>query len=425
MSDGAQTKQTFQAVKGTKDVLPDVAPYYQLVEEKARELFALYGYREIRTPILESTELFARSVGQASDIVVSKQMYTFTDPGNRSNTMRPEGTAGVVRALIESGAFKETSQQKVFYMGPMFRYERPQKGRLRQFTQIGMECFGISHPAADAETIILSTELLKAVGFRDISVKLNNIGDHDCRRAYNEALRQAIATGTKWCPQCRERAAINPMRVFDCKVPECKELTADLPSVIDFLNPTSQRHHRSVCEILDAVGVPIELDTELVRGLDYYSQTVFEVVHNGLGAQNAMLGGGRYDYLVEELGGPPTPGVGMSIGLERLILAMQASEIKPPPPPAPEYYLLALDDDSIITVSRLAALARRHGNRVAFDCQPRSARAGLKAADRSGAAAAIIIGTSELERKVAQWKNLENGEQMELTLEEIERNLIE
>lgn len=425
MSENAAAKQMIQAVKGTKDVLPDEARYFQFVENAARELFARYGYREIRTPVLEPTELFARSVGEASDIVVSKQMYTFTDPGDRSNTMRPEGTAGVVRALVENGTFKETSQQKVFYIGPMFRYEKPQKGRLRQFTQIGVEFFGVPHPAADAEVIILSAELLKAVGFRDISVKINNIGDRECRRAYNEILRAAITEAKGWCPQCLQRAGINPMRVFDCKVEACAELVRALPSVFDHLNEASRDHAQFVCEILDAAQVPIELDTDLVRGLDYYSQTVFEVVNTGLGSQNAMLGGGRYDYLVEELGGPPTPGVGMSIGLERLIMAMQAAGIEPPPARRPDFYMLALDNESMVTVSRLAGLARQHGHHVVFDCQPRSARAGMKAADRCGAAAGIIIGAAELERRVAQWKNLESGEQVELSLDEVERNLRE
>ncbi len=423
MSDSPTPKGSIQAVKGTMDVLPAAAPPYQFVEQTARELFPLYGYGEIRTPILEPTELFARSVGEASDIVVSKQMYTFTDPGDRLNTMRPEGTAGVVRALIEAGTFKETSQQKVFYIGPMFRYEKPQKGRLRQFTQIGIEFFGVDHPAADAEIVTLSWELLRGVGFRDLVVKLNNIGDRESRQAYNDALRAAIAAQDGWCEQCRQRAALNPMRVFDCKVESCRERVAKLPRVVDSLNERSRSHHETVCRLLDAAGVAWELDPELVRGLDYYSQTVFEVVQGGLGAQNAVLGGGRYDYLVEELGGPPTPGVGMSIGLERLILAMEANGIAPPAQEPPEFYLLAMDEASLVEVGRLAHLSRKNGNRTAFDCQPRSARAGMKAANRTGAQVAIIMGEDELSRRVVQWKNLQSGEQVELSLTEAENNL--
>ena len=227
---GRQDRTAIQAIRGTKDIFGPEMRAFQFVEEKARELFALYGYSEIRTPVLEATELFARSVGEASDIVVSKQMYTFTDPGDRSNTMRPEGTAGVVRALVECGAFKETSQQKVWYTGPMFRYEKPQKGRLRQFTQIGVEFFGVAHPGADAEIVILSAQLLRAIGFTDLTVKVNNIGDRESRAAYNSALRDAIAGATGWCEQCVERARVNPMRVFDCKVDGCQALVAKLPA---------------------------------------------------------------------------------------------------------------------------------------------------------------------------------------------------
>jgi histidyl-tRNA synthetase len=424
MSDEARQDRTvIQAIRGTKDIFGDEARAFQFVEAAARELFALYGYSEIRTPVLEATELFARSVGEASDIVVSKQMYTFTDPGDRSNTMRPEGTAGVIRALVECGAFKETSQQKVWYTGPMFRYEKPQKGRLRQFTQIGAEFFGVAHPGADAEIIILSAQLLRQLGFTDLVVKVNNIGDRESRAAYNAALREAIAAGSAWCEQCAERARVNPMRVFDCKVEACQGLVAKLPRVRDFLNEASQAHDQTVQGLLAAAGVPYEMDTGLVRGLDYYSQTVFEVVSGAIGAQNAVLGGGRYDYLVEELGGPATPGVGMSIGVERLVLAMEAAAIQPPPDPKPEFYLLALDEESLPTVARLALKARTARTRVVFDCQPRSARAGLKAANRVGATAAILIGSDELERGVGQWKNLEGGEQVELSLAEIESNL--
>ncbi len=422
-----------QAIRGMKDVLPEESRYYQWVERTARELFELYGYREIRTPVLEPTELFQRSVGDSSDIVVSKQMYTFVDPGERSNTLRPEGTAGVVRALIESGRLKEASQQKLYYIGPMFRYEKPQKGRLRQFTQIGIEFFGVDHPAADAEVITLCTHLLHKLGFKGVTTRLNNIGCRECRQAYNEALRAAIAElvadqeegAPAWCDLCQQRAQVNPMRVFDCKVEECRVLAAKLPKIADHVCETCARHAERLAGLLDAAGVSYALAPDLVRGLDYYTRTVFEIEQGGLGAQNAVIGGGRYDNLVEDLGGPPTPAVGMSIGLERLVLALQAAELEPPPPRDVEFYILALDEAAVARAFELAEYARMHEVPVAFDCMPRSARAGLRAANKCGARVALIIGQDELGRGVCQWKNLESGEQVELTFEEIERNLRE
>lgn len=425
--------QTIQAIRGMRDVFPDEARYFQWVEDTARELFELYGYREIRTPVLEPTELFARSVGDSSDIVVSKQMYTFVDPGERSNTLRPEGTAGVVRALVESGRLKEGSQHKLYYVGPMFRYEKPQKGRLRQFTQIGIEFFGVGHPAADAEVITLCTHFLHKLGFRGVTTKLNNIGCRECRRAYNETLRRAMAELMEnqlegepaWCDLCQQRAVVNPLRVFDCKVEECRVLASKLPKISDSVCETCARHAERLAGLLDAAGVSYTLAPELVRGLDYYTRTVFEIEQGGIGAQNAVIGGGRYDHLVEDLGGPATPAVGMSIGVERLVLAMQAAELMPPPEPEVEFYILALDEVAVSKAFELAEHARMHNIPVWFDCQPRSARAGLRAADKSGARVALILGADEIQRGVCQWKNLESGEQVELTLEQIERNLVE
>ncbi|MCX7964436.1 MAG: histidine--tRNA ligase [Candidatus Sumerlaea chitinivorans] len=433
MGETEQVQRTIQAIRGTKDVLPAESRAYQWVEETARKLFEAYGYREIRTPILEPTELFVRSVGEASDIVVSKQMYTFTDPGERSNTLRPEGTAGVARALIESGLLKETSQQKLYYIGPMFRYEKPQKGRLRQFTQIGIEFFGVAHPAADAEIITICDRFLRKLGFPQVTTRLNNIGCKECRRAYNERLREEIAKlgasagegEPQWCEQCLRRAELNPMRVFDCKLEDCQKLAAKLPKIADAVCDTCTRHAERLAGLLDSVGIHYELAPELVRGLDYYTRTVFEIVHGGLGAQNAVIGGGRYDDLIEELGGPPTPAVGMSIGVERLLLALEANEIEPPPPPEVEFYILALDEEALDVAFRLAEHARTNNVPVIFDCQPRSARAGLKAANKAGARVALIIGADEVQRQVVQWKNLESSEQVELELAEVERNLTE
>jgi histidyl-tRNA synthetase len=413
-------KQTIQSIRGMEDVLPEEAAYFQYLEATARRVFGRAQYREIRTPLLEPTELFARSAGDSSDIVVSKQMYTFLDPGERSNTLRPEGTAGVVRALIEHGVLKETAQQKLFYAGPMFRYEKPQKGRLRQFNQIGIEVFGVAHAAADAEIIVLCVEFLRAVGFRDVCVKLNNLGDREDRQAYNARLREALAGGAAdgWCPQCVERARVNPMRVFDCKEERCRALAAGLPAVGDFLGEAARAHFAVLRSLLEACEVPHEIAPDLVRGLDYYSRTVFEIVQGGLGAQNAVVGGGRYDDLVEELGGPPTPGVGMSIGVERLILAMKSLGLAPPAEGPPVAIVLALDEAAMPAAFRLASVARAEGATVALDLQPRSPKAGLKAANRLGVGVAIIIGADEAARGVAQWKDLAVGTQTEVPLPE-------
>jgi histidyl-tRNA synthetase len=422
MSEKAASKlPILQAIKGMEDLLPAEAARYAHLESTARQLFSAYGYGEIRTPVLEPTELFARSVGDASDVVVSKQMYTFIDPGERSNTLRPEGTAGVVRALIEHGAFKEQPQQKVFYIGPMFRYERPQKGRLRQFHQIGTEFFGVAHPAADVEVIALCDTYLRKLGFTTILTKVNNIGCRECRAAYNAMLRETIlgATDSQWCEQCLQRARVNPMRVFDCKVPKCNELVAALPRMSAYLCEGCKTHFAEVIRLLDAAGIPYELDESLVRGFDYYTRTVFEVMQGNIGAQSAVLGGGRYDYLVEELGGPSTPGVGFGIGMERLLLAMEANKIGFPQAEQPEVYALAMDDESLPAVFAYVQRARSAGKRVAFDCQPRSPKAGLKAANRLGAQTAIIVGKDEFARGVAQKKTLSTGEQAEVPLNEL------
>lgn len=409
---------TIQSIKGMEDLLPADAAKFRHIEHTARDIFGQFHYGEIRTPILESTDLFARTAGEASDIIVSKQMYTFTDAGDRSNTMRPEGTAGVVRAMVQHGAFKELPIHKLYYMGPMFRYERPQKGRLRQFHQVGVEFFGVAHPSADAEIISLCDQLLKALGFQNIVTKVNTIGCPDCRKAYNERLRQAILdTPDGWCPQCIERARVNPMRVFDCKVPACGELVKKLPRVNESVCGECKAHFDQVVALLDAAGIAHEPDDNLVRGFDYYTRTVFEVMQGNIGAQSAILGGGRYDGLVSELGGPQVPAVGMGIGMERLILAMEANGIAFPDPPPVDYYALALDEESIGAVSELVNRLRAGGKSVAFDCQPRGMKPGLKSANRANAREILIVGSNERERGIAQRKNLETGEQTEVALD--------
>lgn len=419
-TDKRKKTAALKALKGMEDILPEQALKFQHVEQTARELFDCYGYGEIRTPLLERTELFARSAGEASDIMVSKQMYTFTDEGDRSNTLRPEGTAGVVRAMIEHGAFKVLPIHKLYYTGSMFRYEQPQKGRQRQFNQIGIEFFGVASAAADVEVISLCDQLLKKLGFQNIITKINTIGCPDCRKAYNEKLRAAILEKPEgWCEQCIERARVNPMRVFDCKVPHCAELVASLPRVNESVCGECRSHFEQVIAMLNAAGIAYEADDSLVRGFDYYTRTVFEVMQGNIGAQSAILGGGRYDGLVGELGGPATPAVGMGIGLERLILAMEANGISFPDAPRPDFYALAMDEESLADVSSLVHNLRGNGVRVAFDCQPRGMNAGLKAANRYHAREILILGSNERERGIILRKNLETGEQTETTIADL------
>lgn len=397
-----------------EDLLPETTRKFRHIEDTARRVFTGYGYGEIRTPILEPTELFARAAGEASDIMVSKQMYTFDDPGERSNTMRPEGTAGVVRAMVESGAFKELPIHRLYYTGPMFRYEKPQKGRLRQFHQVGVEFFGVAHPAADAEVITLCYQFLTELGFNDIITKINTIGSMEDRRQYNQTLRDTIqANPGGWCEQCRQRALINPMRVFDCKVEACNKLTESLPRITESVSEESRAHFQQVTALLDAANVPYEIESSLVRGFDYYTHTVFEVIQSNIGAQSAILGGGRYDGLVEELGGPAVPAVGMGIGMERLILSMEAAGIGFPAAPAVDYYALAMDAEALPAIFEVVYALRRAGKTVAFDCQPRTMKAGFKAANRVGAREMLILGSNERERGIIQKKNLETGQQIE------------
>lgn len=415
MSTVKEKPAAISSLPGMDDVMPREARRFRHLEDEARRLFALYGYGEIRTPVLEPTELFDRSVGDASDVVVSKQMYTFADYGGRSNTLRPEGTAGAVRAVVEDGLLKREPQAKLFYIGSMFRYEKPQKGRLRQFNQIGVEFFGIAHPAADAEVIAMSDQLLRRVGFTDVVTRVNNIGCRECRRAYNDRLREAVASAGGYCEQCLKRAELNPMRVFDCKVDACKQLVLKLPRIGDYVCEGCRTHFDEVLRLLDAAKIPYQRDEELVRGFDYYTRTVFEVVYSGgLGSQNAVIGGGRYDYLVEELGGPPTPAVGMGLGMERLLLVMEALGLNPPADQGAEYYVLAMDDASLPAAFDLVQRARASGIRAAFDCQPRKMKAGFKAAEKAGARYMLIIGEGEVARGVVQRKDLQSGEQVEV-----------
>ena len=403
-------------VKGMRDLLPEETRRFAAAEEAARRVFGAYGYGEIRTPELESTDLFARSVGEATDIV-HKEMYTFTDRGGRSVTLRPENTAGVVRAVVENRLDQAPMPLRLWYAGPQFRYERPQKGRYRAFRQIGAELFGAPGPAADAEVLVMLFEFLGALGFRELSVSLNAVPVGEGRERFSDALR-AFAGGhaARFGDDDRRRLAENPLRLFDSKDPETAAVLTEAPRAVDYLDPGAQAHHAAVMELLRAHGIPFVEDPGLVRGLDYYTKTVFEVTSAALGAQDAILGGGRYDRLVADLGGPALPAVGFAIGEDRLVDVMPAAAALPAGrvrviPLAPEQEGYAL------TVARRL----RTGAPVECDLSGRGVKKALAAAADLGFDEAAIVGPDEARDGTVTMKNLKTREQRTIALPEAAR----
>lgn len=402
-----------QAVRGTKDLLSGEIEYYQYLEQLAHKVFSAFDYDEIRTPLFEMTNLFVRSIGEETDIV-SKEMYTFQDKKGRSLTLRPEGTAPVVRAIIEHNLLQDRGMKKFYYIGPMFRYERPQFGRQRQFYQIGVEIFGCAEPSADAEVISLSSYFLEQVGFKDFATRVNTVGCPECRKEYNKLLRTYLnQRENELCDDCKRRAKINPLRVFDCKNSSCKKAIADAPKIKPNVCEKCAEHFNGLLRFLDALKVKYVVDENLVRGFDYYTRTVFETVLSGLGAQDAVLGGGRYDNLVAELGGPPTPGIGMSFGVERLVLAMKNNNISLPEDfvRKVDCYVIALEETALMECTKIADMLRRMGKRTRFDGTPRSLKSGLRSANRSNARFALIIGEQELNEQTILIKDLQSGKQ--------------
>jgi histidyl-tRNA synthetase len=403
----------YQALRGTRDILPDEVAAWRFLEEATHAVFARYGFREIRTPVFEATELFARSVGSSTDIV-RKEMYTWSS-GDESITLRPENTAPVVRAFVEHAMHRTIAAgfpERLYYVGPMFRYERPQKGRQRQFHQIGAEVLGAPEPLADAETIEMVWALLDALGIGDREVRLNSVGDQVCRPRFREALTRWLEPRLpSMCEDCRRRAVENPLRVFDCKVEADRKLLEDAPRVQDSLCAPCAEHFAAVRATLDEYAIPYVVDARLVRGLDYYQRTVFEVVAQGLGAQNALLGGGRYDGLVEELGGPAIPGFGFAAGMERLVLVMGRSAGAGP---EADVLLVGLGETGFRASVGLARTLRARGLRVAMPLTERPMGAQLKRAERLGARFALFVGESELQKGRFGLKNLASGEQIEV-----------
>ncbi|HEX4825509.1 MAG TPA: histidine--tRNA ligase [Candidatus Polarisedimenticolaceae bacterium] len=408
----------YQALRGTHDILPEEIGAWQRLESATREVFARYGFREIRTPVLEATELFARSVGASTDIV-RKEMYTFA-AGDESVTMRPENTAPVVRAFVEHARHRTVAAgypERLYYLGPMFRYERPQKGRQRQFHQIGAEVLGAAEPAVDAETIDMIVTLLDAVGVRERELRLNSVGDTATRARYRELLTAWLAPHLPtMCDDCRRRAVENPLRVFDCKVDADRKRLEEAPRVVDHLSEESAAHFAAVRRSLDAYGIAYVVDPRLVRGLDYYERTVFEIVSGALGAQNALVGGGRYDGLVEEIGGPSVPGFGFAAGMERIVMTMseeaRASDV-------PDVALVALGDAGFEAIPALAQELRRTGLSVVAPVAPRPLGAQMKRAERVGARFALFVGEGEIARGSYGLKDLRTGEQKDVARAEL------
>ncbi len=392
--------------KGTKDVLPADAYKWHFVEDTARKIAARYNLKEIRTPVFEHTELFLRGVGDTTDIV-NKEMYTFLDKGERSITLKPEGTAGVVRSFIENGLASGVLPLKMYYLTPVFRYERPQAGRLREHHQFGVEIFGGKGPETDAEVILLARDYIAALGVEGVELNLNSIGCKHCRPKFNEALKEYLRPHLpEMCDTCRSRFDKNPLRILDCKEEVCSKINENAPQTVDFLCDECREHFEKLKEILDACGVKYKLNPKLVRGLDYYSKTVFEFVSTSIGSQGTVLGGGRYDTLIENLGGPQVPAVGFGSGIERMLLVLENTGKRIPEEAPLGAYIAGLDDGGRRAAFQLCDTLRKTGISAEFDHAARSVKAQFKYAGKVGAKYVVVIGSNELESGEYTVKNM-------------------
>ena len=412
----------YQAPRGTHDVLPSESPRWRHLEHTFAELAELYGYQELRTPVFEDTDLFVRSSGETSE-VVSKQMYSFVDKGERELTLKPEGTAPAIRAYLEHKLGGQGQVTRLWYATPIFRYERPQKGRYRQAHQVGMELIGSASPSADAEVIEMTVRFYERLGITQLRVLINSIGRDQTRSDFRQALLEHVKG---WLEQQDEgtqaRALKNPLRMLDSKDPELQQVLQGAPRVLDYLEPASRSHFEELRARLDDFGIRYALAPEIVRGLDYYTDTVFEVQSEGLGSQNALCGGGRYDNLIEQLGGPSTPSVGVAMGVERALLVQEAQGVQPTQSKLAAY-LVASDQEGRKAARRLAAELRQHHLSCAYDLDERGVKAQFKQADRLGARYAVVLLEEELASESATIKNLETGEQSKVPLIEVRRLL--
>ncbi len=414
-----------KAVKGTQDILPSEVYKNQFIEQIVIDIAGKFGFRELRIPVFEHTELFQRGVGETTD-VVQKEMYTFDDKGGRSITLRPEGTAGVARAFLEHGLFNEALPQKLCYVINCYRYEKPQAGRWREFQQFGVEMLGTASPAADAEVISLANEIFAFLGIENLQLELNSIGCPECRKNYHNALREYFESKKEnLCPTCLERLGKNPMRILDCKSPICKEICEGAPAIIDYICDDCSNHFNSVKKYLDAMNISYVVNPRIVRGLDYYTRTVFEFVSNQIGAQGTVCGGGRYDGLVEELGGPHTPSLGFAMGTGRLLMLLEAQGIELPKPDACEIYIAPMGENATVEAMRIVSELRSNGISAQTDVAGRSLKAQMKFADKIGARYTMVLGDNEIEQGKANLKNMDNGEITEVELENLGEDFME
>ncbi len=410
--------------KGTKDVLPDKSYKWQFVEKAARETAEIFNIKEIRTPVFEHTELFQRGVGETTD-VVNKEMYTFEDKGGRSITLKPEGTAGAVRMFVENGLSSTPMPLKSYYITPCFRYERPQAGRLREFHQFGVEIFGAKSAETDAEVIFAASTFLEKLGINKTELQINSIGCRICRAEYNKALKDYFRPRlADMCETCRSRFDKNPLRMLDCKEERCKKITADAPKILDYLCGDCKTHFEKVKALLSAQNVAFSVNPRIVRGLDYYTKTVFEFISTDIGAQGAVCAGGRYDNLVEELGGAPLPAIGFAAGIERLMLLMENTGADFGENKKPLIYIAGMDENSRSKAFSLTCGLRARGINAESDLMERSVKAQFKYADKLGAEYVAVIGANELEAGAANVKKMSDGSQTAVNFNEIYSYLI-
>ncbi|WP_053957024.1 histidine--tRNA ligase [Inediibacterium massiliense] len=405
-----------KAPRGTKDVLPSEVYKWRYVENLFREVCDHFGYKEIRTPIFEHTELFKRGVGETTDIV-QKEMYSFEDNGKREITLKPEGTAPVVRAFIENKLYADTQPTKLFYITPCFRYERPQAGRLRAFHQLGVEAFGSNHPSIDAEVIGIAMVFYERLGIKNLELRINSIGCPHCRKKYNDILKDYLKEKLpNLCNTCKDRYERNPMRIIDCKVESCKNELTNIPLMLDYLCDECKEDFEILKESLSAMGLEYVIDPNIVRGLDYYRKTAFEIVSHNIGAQGTVCGGGRYDGLVEELGGPHTPGIGFGMGIERLLLTLENNEIPIPSPKGLDIFIVSIGERAEKEAIGILQNLRREGISADKDYLSRSIKAQFKYANKCNASYTIVLGDDELNQDMVSLKNMNTSEQTTIKL---------
>lgn len=407
-----------KAIKGTSDILPKDSYKINFLEDIIEKEVALYGFKEIRTPVFEHTELFLRSVGETTD-VVQKEMYTFNDKGGRSITLRPEGTAGAVRAMVEHSAYNDGLPLKAYYFTSCYRYEKPQAGRYREFHQFGLEVFGAANPVADAELISVADAIFERIGLKNISLQINSIGCPECRKKYNQAIKEYFESRkSELCDTCIGRLERNPMRILDCKNPDCKKISDNAPIILDYLCDECREHFEKVKAYLDTINIKYTVNPKMVRGLDYYTRTVFEFVSDDIGAQGSVCGGGRYDGLVKEIGGPDMPSLGFGIGMERLMLLVENQKVDIPTPETCDLYIAPIGKKAELKAFELLREIRQTGLICETDLVGKSIKAQMKYANKIGAKFSVVIGDEEIEKGFALVKDMDSSETSEISLGE-------